>query len=251
MIIERNISKYKELLHQLSISAHAFNIATSERQTSAQIQILLKEIVRLIEEILSECGIDDKKRRLKKFSKQIEGIASLTDSRHVWVEESLNCYLIGDDLRKWLTEILLPYIYWKYQFTRTKNPKFKQSYKEAYENAALKMERHPLTSLFENQPEWVSWAEWMVSNFQRSSSAVEGRNGCLSQLRHNGRGLSGNRLRALTAIHNFGLKRSDGTTAAERLFKRDFPDIFEWVIERMGELPAPRNSANSPMRLTS
>ena len=52
-----------------------------------------------------------------------------------------------------------------------------------------------------------------------------------------GRGLSGNRLRALNAIHNFGLRRTDGTTAAERLFKRDFPDIFEWVIEQMGELP--------------
>ncbi len=250
-VIESDINKYKELLHQLSISAHAFNIATSEMQTSAQIEILLKVIVRLIEEILSECGIDDKKKRLNKFNKQIEGIAALTDSWQVWVEESLNCYQADDDLRKWLTEILLPYIYWKYQFTRTKNPKLKQSYKEAFENAELKMERHPLTLLFENLPEWVSWAEWMVSNFQRSSSAAEGRNGCLSQLRHNGRGQSGNRLRALTAIHNFSLKRSDGTTAAERLFRRDFPDIFEWVIERMGELPTPRNSANSPMRLTS
>ncbi len=251
VVIERNISRYKELLHQLSISAHAFNIATCARQTSSQIQILLKEIVRLIEEILRECGIDDKKRRLKKFSKQIEGIAALTDSWHVWAEESLNSYQTDDDLKKWITEILLPYIYWKNQFSRTKNPKLKQSYKEAYENAALKFEQHPLTPSFAIHPEWVSWAEWMVSNFQRSSSAVEGRNGCLSQLRHNGRGLSGNRLRALTAIHNFGLRRGDGTTAAERLFKRDFPDISEWVIERMGELPVPRCSANSPMRLTS
>ncbi len=113
------------------------------------------------------------------------------------------------------------------------------------------MERHPLTPLFENHQEWISWAEWMVSNFQRTSSAVEGSDGCLSQLRHNGRGQSGNRLRALTAIHNFGLRRSDSTSAAERLFRTDFPDIFEWVIERMGELPEPRNSANSLMRLTS
>jgi len=145
----------------------------------------------------------------------------------------------------------LPYIYWKNQFGRTKNPTLKQSYKAAYENSKLIMEQHPLTPLSEDHPEWQSWAEWMVSDFQRSSSAVEGRNGCLSQLRHNGRGLTGNRLRALTAVHNFGLRRSDGTTAAERLFKRDFPDIFEWMIERMRELPAPRNSANSPMRITS
>jgi len=250
-IIEININRYEDLPHQLSISVHAFNIATSARQSSAQIQILLTVIVRLIEQILRECGIDDKKKRVKKFSKQIEGIAALSDTWWVWVEESLNCYQIDDDLRKWLKEILLPYIYWKYQFTRTKNPKLKQNYKEAYENAELNMDRHPLTPIFANHPEWVSWAEWVVSNFQRTSSAVEGRNGCLSQLRHNGRGLSSSRLRALTAIHNFGLRRSDGTSAAERLFRRDFPDIFEWVIERMGELPEPRNSVNSPLRLTS
>jgi len=250
-VIERNINRYKNLLHKLSISVHAFNIANSERQTSAQIQILLAEIVRIIELILMECDINDKKKRLKKFSKQAEGIALLIDTWWVWAEESLNSFHIDNDLKKWLLEVLLPFIYWKSQFTKTKNPKFKQSYLAAYENAELKMQRHPLTPLSENHSEWLSWAEWMVSNFQRSSSAVEGRNGCLSQLRHNGRGLSGNRLRALTAIHNFGLRRSDGTTAAERLFRRDFPDIFEWVIERMGELPTPRNSANSPMKLTS
>lgn len=188
---------------------------------------------------------------MNKFKKQTEGIAALTDSWQVWVEESLNCYRIDDDLRIWLTATLPPYIYWKYQLTRTENPKIKQIYKEAYENAELKMECHPLTPLSDDLQEWVSWAEWMVSDYQRSSSAVEGSDGCLSQLRHNGRGLSGNRLRALTAIHNFGLRRGDGTTAAERLFRRDFPDISEWVIEQMGELPAPRNTANSPLKLTS
>ncbi|MDM8556776.1 hypothetical protein QUF75_18780 [Desulfococcaceae bacterium HSG7] len=60
-VIEKNINRYKELSHQLSISAHAFNIATSARRTSAQIQILLAEIVRLTELILRECEIDDKK----------------------------------------------------------------------------------------------------------------------------------------------------------------------------------------------
>ncbi len=167
------------------------------------------------------------------------------------MEESLNSYQINDDLKKWITEVLSPCIYWKNQFSRTKNPKLKQSCEEAYENAELKMEPHPLTPLAEEHPEQVSWAEQMVSDFQRTSSAVEGGNGCLSQLRHNGRGQSGNRLRALTAIHNFSLRRSDGTTAAERLFRRGFPDISEWVIERVGELPELRNSANSLMRITS
>jgi len=33
------------------------------------------------------------------------------------------------------------------------------------------------------------------------------------------------------------IRREDGTTAAERLFGDPFPDLFEWIVEHMGELP--------------
>jgi hypothetical protein len=95
--------------------------------------------------------------------------------------------------------------------------------------------------------------KWITGKFQRASSAVEGRNGCLSQLHHNGRGFSKNRLKALKTIHNFDLKRRDGTTAAQRLFKREFPDLFEWLIDQMGALPVPRQprqrSVSNPLKL--
>ena len=52
----------------------------------------------------------------------------------------------------------------------------------------------------------------------------------------------------LTIIHNFHLKRPDGTTAAQRLFGYEFPDLFEWVVEHMGDLLRARRSlkAHSP-----
>lgn len=87
---------------------------------------------------------------------------------------------------------------------------------------------------------WWEWAEWMAGNFHRSSSAVEGRNGYLSQMVQNNRGLTEKRLRALTAIHNCGLKQADGTTAAMRLFDQTFPDLFSWLVAEIGPLPLPR-----------
>ncbi len=57
-----------------------------------------------------------------------------------------------------------------------------------------------------------------------------------------GRGLSVRRLQVLRVIHNFAIKRSDSSTAAERLFVRHFPDLFEYIVERMGELPLPRKA---------
>jgi hypothetical protein len=35
----------------------------------------------------------------------------------------------------------------------------------------------------------------------------------------------------MAVIHNFYLKRGDGTTAAECLFGRECPDLFQWVLE--------------------
>ncbi len=46
-------------------------------------------------------------------------------------------------------------------------------------------------------------------------------------------------------IHNFDLKRADGTTATERLFRTSFPDLFDWMVARMAPLPVPRKSRNT------
>ncbi|MFI3196590.1 MAG: DUF6399 domain-containing protein [Methylococcaceae bacterium] len=62
----------------------------------------------------------------------------------------------------------------------------------------------------------------------------------MSQRVHNGRGLSQNHLTALTVSHNYDIKRGDETTAAMRLFNTDFPDLFLWVLDRIGERPLPR-----------
>ncbi len=86
----------------------------------------------------------------------------------------------------------------------------------------------------------------MCTKFQRTSSAVEGRNGYLSGLHHSGRGFTEQTLKVLTIIHNFDTKRDNGTTAAHRLFGQPFPDLFEWIVPRMGDLPLPRRTFKTP-----
>ncbi|MBC2694005.1 MAG: hypothetical protein HF982_01735 [Desulfobacteraceae bacterium] len=74
-IIESATSRYKEVLNKLSKIVHPFDITNISKQTSAQVQILLMELPEIIELILSECGIIDKKDRLGKF-------AAIPDARH-------------------------------------------------------------------------------------------------------------------------------------------------------------------------
>lgn len=77
--------------------------------------------------------------------------------------------------------------------------------------------------------------------FQRSSSCVEGRNAQLA-LRHQGiHRLSDQQLKALTVVHNYYIKRRDGTTAAERLFEAKPNDLFEFLLNNVDYPVRPRN----------
>jgi hypothetical protein len=90
------------------------------------------------------------------------------------------------------------------------------------EQAYARLAQHPMTQQMDDpqRQEWINWAQWMCAKYQRTSSAVEGRNGYLSRLHHAQRRFSKQTLRVLTTIHNFDLKRADGTTAGQRLFGR-------------------------------
>jgi Family of unknown function (DUF6399) len=83
-------------------------------------------------------------------------------------------------------------------------------------------------------------AQRLAGVFQRSSSNVEGRNGYLSLRSHQLRGLDLPRKReCFTAIHNFFLTRSDGTTAAERFFGQKPHSMFAAILASVELAPAP------------
>lgn len=69
--------------------------------------------------------------------------------------------------------------------------------------------------------------------FQRSSSCVEGRNGHLALRHHSLHALSATRLEALTAVHNYFIRRPNDTTAAERFFGSLHGDLFQWLLDRL------------------
>ena len=92
----------------------------------------------------------------------------------------------------------------------------------------------PLASLGEAERRRLEEVATECANlFQRSSSAVEGRNGQLPLHHHARHRLSDRKLNALTAIHNYLIKRPDGTTAAWRFFGQPHDDLFQWVLCRV------------------
>jgi len=194
---------------------------------------------------------------MNKFRNQFDDLAANVETWWLWVMEILTGLSVDEATKNWLIYGLLPTVYWHQQLHKTQNPKQREKYRQAWQQAARNLQADTFTATLpvSEQQRWLEWAEWMARNFHRSSSAVEGRNGYLSQMYHNGRGLTEKRLRALTVIHNFGLKRVDGTTAAKRLFGQSFPDLFSWLMAEMGDLPLPRKGrervARNPLFLKS
>jgi hypothetical protein len=143
---------------------------------------------------------------------------------------------------RWVDELLLPLLYWHEQASRTRGSQCKAKVLQALQAVEEAFVAHPITQQL--APEvlagWQAWAAEHAKAFQRDSSAVEGRNGYLSQMHHNHRGLPQRRYKVWTVLHNFDCRASDGTTPASRFLSRAFPDLLETVLSTIDGVPRPR-----------
>jgi hypothetical protein len=233
---------YQGVLRHASQAVHPFRLADSGRQTSAQVEAALQEAVASLNTLRAPYTARDNQRQVAKVTRQLPALASLVAAWWLGVEHRLLALTCAGGTQDWLRERLLPTVYWQRQVEKTQPPILKAAYQTAFQEAHATLLQHPLTATltvaeFET---WQAWAVDLAAQFQRASSAVEGRNGYVSHLNHGTRGTPPQRLKVMTVIHNFDLKRADGTTAAQRLFGTPFPDLFDWVMEQIGALPMPR-----------
>ena len=234
--------EYRQQLQAIGEEVHPFSPAQTDCRTADSVAAGLEKRAQAIESLAVREGIADKHSAMKKFRAQIPSLSNHIGVWWLWVEKILLDLSADPKTQHWLKDSLLPVLYWHHQMHKTQNRAHRIGYRDAWQRAVRHFEadRFRLDLSTSQLEHWVQWGEWMVRQFHRSSSAVEGRNGRLSQMYHNGRGLTKKRLAALTVVHNYGLKHADGTTAAERLFGSPFPDVFEWLVSQMGELPLPR-----------
>lgn len=240
-------SAYHSAMQQLSLCVHPFAIDGSGFQSATEVVASLEQHLNRLCAIANVASLPNWQKAVDKFQQQIPVIAALVNTWWTWVFHNLSAEQLSPQTSNWLLTRLLPVVYWQQQLHKTKSPALKLAYHSAYTlaHSLYSQDSFTLTVSPEALQHWWTWAEWMVSKFQRTSSPVEGRNGYLSRIHHCGRGLQAHRLRVLTVIHNFALHRADGTTAAQRLFGRQFPDLFEFIVEHMHDLPLPRSTKQS------
>jgi len=235
-------SAWRQHLSNVSRILHPWRLADSIRQTSKEVEEQLHAELKAIETWLETNGLPRQQDTLDKVQKQLAGIAALVDVWWQTVRHDLAQLAMTPRWTQWAEDVLLPLQYWQEQLRRTRHPGHKAQVALVLQAVEEAFARHPCTRQL--TPEvlagWTVWAAEHAKAFQRASSAVEGRNGYLSQMQHNHRGLPMRRYPVWTALHNFDCRAADGTTPASRFFRRSFPDLFESVLSQIDALPMPR-----------
>jgi len=238
-VINKGQAAYHQELHNISASVHPFTLS-SEKQSTKEVSEKLNNSLCVLRKVVAACEINDKKNSLNKFKRQIKPLSALTDLWWQWVDCDLSYRTQDEEESQWVKGCLLPYIYWQQQICKSKSSKsLREFYKSIYNTAEKKLRNHNLTAKLLTSS-WIDWTENICAKYQRTTSAIEGRNGILSECNHNARGMTKLQLKSQTIIHNYWIERVDGTTATERLFGFKPPNLFEWLVKNMGELPLPR-----------
>jgi hypothetical protein len=239
--------EYHQALQNLSESIHPFHLETQESQLGHDLPQRLQAPLAALGALATTHGTDTATTALEDFKTQIPGLNQGIQAWWQWTSQVLALKTDDVETQNWIITALLPWVYWHQQQAKTRHPELKQRYQQAAAQAHQNVLNHPLTSQI-SEPErqqWRLWCQEMAHHYQRTSSAVEGRNGYLSRLHHAGRGFSPQTLKVATILHNFDLRRPDGTTAAQRLFDHEFPNLFNSVVASMGDLPMPRKSSKA------
>lgn len=246
----------REAVRGVADDYHPFDATSGRPVTAAAVEKRLGKRLQAVEEVVAAAQLGEGSTAA--VAKARRWLVPLVASM-AWFWEMVGELGSGLSLtaeaRRAFREQLLPGLYWEREASRGRDAAHKHQRRALSQGllAAAWSSDGVLGQLPEAQrAEVARVAAAAVALFVRSSSCVEGRNGRLS-LYHHGQGpLRADHLRALTAVHNYVVERADGTTAAERFFGTKPRPVFEWLLERMPELPRPaRKRPSAPEGTTT
>ncbi|NQY01512.1 MAG: hypothetical protein HRT70_10405 [Flavobacteriaceae bacterium] len=226
----------------VSRNYHPYDLQNGMRQSPQKVEKLLtKNMLRCKKEIVN-LGV----KSHDKLAKAMRLIPAMKATLIFYFSMSATFL---DDLnfdfrtRALIEDELMPAAYLKMVAAKEKNKKEAARLMALAKEKLIDFTRHigPYScySSKEHNKMWEA-AYQAVQIFQRSSSCVEGRNAQLTMKYHNLHRLTESKLKSLTVIHNFHIKRSDGTTPARRFFGQDHGNLFEAILKRMPALSRPR-----------
>lgn len=239
--------QYQQAITDITTAIHPFGLEGGEWLLGYELDQQLAAPLTQLEQLATQMNLPTQRPAIETFRTQIPSLGHGLTQWWRGTIDQLHQRTQDEALQQWAISTLLPYCYWSQQALKTRTPGLKAIYRQATQAAQARLNTHPLSARLSahEQQQWQRWANQQCECFQRTSSAIEGRNGTLSRLHQALRGFSPQQLQALTIIHNFDTVRADGTCPAQRLFDQSFPSLPEWLVQNTHQLPLPRKSKKS------
>jgi hypothetical protein len=227
----------KTLIGAFSEVDHPYDLQQGQAQTPEQLQTRLGTLFARLEAIAEEADLSGRLcAHLAKAKRLTHSLVATLAFFFMMVNSRVQALDLAPAIEQAMLNDLIPALYLERAAARSTRAEQRHRLRalSAQRLAPLQPPSHPIQSLDRATRRHLEQVAGDCADlFQRSSSCVEGRNGFLALYQHGHHRLSPRKQQVLTALHNFAIKRPDGTTAAERFFAQPHPSLFEQVLERM------------------
>jgi prefoldin subunit 5 len=244
--------RVRQAMQGLSLSYHPYDLETGAERNPEQVSISLAQHFAQLEAVASEAQLSE--NALKKIAKAKKVMAAMvTTIAFFWLtlRAKVQALALTPEVEQAIYQHLIPGIYLQLVAQKVDDPpqRLRLQHLSAELLAPLQVNDGLLKDLTTEEVTILEKVALECAHlFQRSSSCVEGRNGQLALHHHQLHRISSRKLAALTTVHNYFVKREDGTTAAQRFFGTKPRDLFAWVLDRVDLPGRPAQKRTQPQR---
>jgi hypothetical protein len=220
--------KVKTAVREMGQIHHPIDLTSGALQTANGIEGRFNEQFKIIHECAEAANLSEPSvHRIEKSQRAFDAIVRYLRYFFTIYAAFVEGLRLSIEQEKFFNEVIFPLSYLKMIWRRLPR-KDKEQYKMLIQGLEARVRDGPWPN--ELKQEWMKRGREIAETFQRSSSCVEGRNGILSLNYHRFHRLNARSLQVLTIVHNFDVRRSDGTTAAERFFEAKHENLFDSLV---------------------
>jgi DNA segregation ATPase FtsK/SpoIIIE-like protein len=249
-IASQQQARAQQLIRQISEIYHPYDLQTGTVRSAEALSSSLQQHFAELEAVAQEAGLSEHCfDRIKKAKRVVVQMVATLAFFLLTLRAKVEALALAPEVEQAIYDHLIPAIYLHLVSEKTQEVSQRQHLQTKSKQllAPLLPRDGPFGQLDQKEKVVIEQvAQECAGLFQRSSSCVEGRNGQLALRHHSLHRLSDRKLKALTGVHNYFVKRADGTTAAERFFGSKPRDLFEWLLDRVDIPSRPAQKRSQP-----
>ena len=238
--IQTQQEQTREALAGLSQAYHPYDLESGAAQSPEEVSSSLAHHFSTLKQIAHQANLSERSvQKIHKAQRVVTQMVATIAFFFLTLRTKVDALGLAPQVEQAVYEHLIPGIYLSLVARKASKAEQRHLLRKKSEEllAPLRRRDSPFQYIDESERKRLEQvAKECAHLFQRSSSCVEGRNGQLALRHHSLHQLSHRKLTALTTVHNYAVKRPDGTTPAQRFYEAQPRDLFEWILERV-DLP--------------